>query len=50
MKPDKKTISMRGKVAMAIVVFAGLIYWLMGKIEAWIGLLYERQTKKENME
>ena len=47
MKPDRKPISTRGKIVMVIVGIVGLIYWLMGKVEVWINLLCQKQSKKE---
>ena len=38
----KKSISTRGKIVMFIVVIVGVIYWIIGKIENWIGSLNER--------
>ena len=47
MKEVRKPISTRGKIAMLIVALVGIIYWLMGKIEIWIGSLYEKQTNQK---
>lgn len=47
MKEVKRPISTRGKIAMLIVVLVGIIYWLMSKIEIWIGSLYEKRAKNQ---
>ena len=47
MKEAKRPISTRGKIAMLIVVLVGIIYWLMSKIEIWIGSLYEKRAKNQ---
>ena len=47
LKEAKRPISTRGKIAMLIVVLVGIIYWLMSKIEIWIGSLYEKRAKNQ---
>ena len=46
-RSDKKNISTRGKIVMVFIALAGLVYWVIGKVEVWIGSIQAKQEQRK---
>ena len=47
MRSDRKPISTRGKIVMVFIALAGVVYWVIGKIEVWIGSIQAKQEQRK---